>query len=136
MRKPKSKFKKAKERVWQLCRQIIKLRDYNTCQKCGKLSENLDVSHVIPKSRSGYLRYDLKNLKLLCRGCHLYWWHKDILAANEWFKNMFPERYKYLKEHDNKYKKWTIDDLKELENSLKCFLDKYGLEEFNELEKG
>ena len=83
------------------------------------------MSHVIPKSRSSYLRYDLINLNLFCRRCHLYWWHKDILAAFEWFENKFPIRYEYLTQHKYDYKKWTVDELLKHEKTLLFVLEQY-----------
>jgi hypothetical protein len=43
------------------------------------------------------MQYELDNLKTLCVGCHIYWWHKNPIEATEWFKATFPERYKKLK---------------------------------------
>ena len=123
--KKKTELQKLKNRVEDLCKQIIRIRDKNICQKCDRYVNHGDVSHVIPKSRSSYLRYDLINLKLFCRRCHLYWWHKDILAAFEWFKNKFPKRYEYLKQHEHDYKKWTVDELTKREKTLLSVLEQY-----------
>lgn len=123
--KKKTELQKLKLKLEDLCKQIIRLRDKDTCQKCGKYVNPGDVSHVVPKSRSSYLRYDLLNLKLLCRACHLYWWHKDILGAFEWFENKFPERYNYLKAHENDYKKWTVEELKDWIKTMTFVLEQY-----------
>jgi len=87
----------------KLAREAVLKRDKNICQKCGKHVEgqNAHISHVIPKSKGYALRWDLKNLKVLCFNCHINIWHKNPLEAWEWFKGKFPERAKYLEEHKN-----------------------------------
>ena len=78
-----------------IAKQYIHLRDTETCQRCGKQEKGLHVSHVIAR-RHGLLKWDEQNLKLLCYGCHICFWHKEPMEAMEWFKEKFPERYKYL----------------------------------------
>jgi hypothetical protein len=38
----------------------------------------------------------LINVKTLCLGCHLFWWHKDPVSAGEWFVKTYPERWEQL----------------------------------------
>ena len=87
-----------KAKLWEHCKRIIRARDENECQKCGKYisGSNAHTSHVIPKSYSLRMYYDILNLKLLCGNCHLRWWHKNPLDASEWFKEKFPKRWQYL----------------------------------------
>ena len=112
------KKKKKRGKTWYrdkmdtLFSKIIRQRD-ERCQKCGN-TNSLQCSHVIPKSQSLPLRWDNLNAKALCLSCHLYWWHKDILAAQEWFTNTFPDRSKYLEEHRNDIIKFSLDDYKEM----------------------
>jgi len=96
--------------------ELIRKRDNWTCQHCGKLVEksNAHVSHVIPRSHGDNLRWDLTNLKLLCFHCHINWWHKNPLEAYEWFKQKFPERYKYLMGKKEEVKKWQEIELEQL----------------------
>ena len=73
--------------------EIIWLRDEGVCQWCGEAGEQ--VHHIIPRSRSALLFYDLLNLILLCRGCH----HKygiDAAAGIRWFSTVFRVRWEYL----------------------------------------
>lgn len=81
----------------------IKIRDKNTCQKCGKVVEgrNLQGSHVIPmsKCRNNRLAFDELNIKVLCSYCHQYFWHSNPIESGKWFEEKFPDRAKYLREH-------------------------------------
>ncbi len=99
----------------KLCREIILLRDEGKCQKCGKVGNQ--VSHVVPRNYYG-LRWDLINLWLSCVGCHIYWWHKNILEAAEWFEAKWPVRWDYL-QTTPRLRKWTVNELKELKAELK-----------------
>ena len=101
MRKTKSPRKKLKDKLEKIVKEIVRLRDNRTCQYCGK--ENLEganchVSHVIPRSQSLLLQYDLINLKVLDFRHHLQWWHLNPVEAGIWFKDKFPERWAYLEE--------------------------------------
>lgn len=82
-----------------LVKLYVKLRDDYTCQRCGKKLEgvNCHASHVIPVSRSGYLRCEPMNMKVLCYHDHMNWWHKHPIEAGAWFTDTFPERWEYLK---------------------------------------
>lgn len=46
-----------------------KNRDSNKCTRCGKVKEKLHAHHIISKSKGG--RDCLKNLRTLCRECHM-----------------------------------------------------------------
>lgn len=127
-KKPKKVSRKTlRKKLWDLCKIIIRRRDEHICQKCGKYVEgtNCQTSHVIPISYSLRMAYDVVNLKILCYHCHFMWWHKNPLAAHEWFKNKFPFRYEYLMKKKEEIRSmgsvktyelegW-LDDLKEVE---------------------
>lgn len=109
---------KLKVKIEDLVKLKAKQRDDWTCQHCGKKVEGSDAhgSHVIPVSRSQYLRLDILNIKTLCFKCHIGWWHKHPIEAGEWFKEKFPDRYKYLKERENitdKWKRWELEEMLE-----------------------
>lgn len=99
-----------------LVRLQVRARDNMVCQKCGRQAS--DVSHVIPRG-SMRLRWDMTNLKMLCRRCHLYWWHKNPLEAAEWFKNTFPERATYLERHKHDVVHFSVAELEDLYEKLK-----------------
>lgn len=105
--------KKLKKELDNVCREIVVLRDNGRCQKCKKTvsGQNAHRHHIIPKSKGNALRFDLPNQILFCFHDHINWWHKNILEAQDWFKNEYPETYKYLWKHKNDIVKFTNDDL-------------------------
>ena len=111
----------------KLVAEIVKQRDNYTCQHCGKKvsGSNCHVSHVIPRSRGNYLRWDINNLKVLCFHCHINWWHKNPLESGEWFKKKFPKRWKYLQRSKNTIKIYKNYELEELYEKLRKEVSKY-----------
>ncbi len=84
-------------------RDKVRERDNNQCVWCGKkLAKgfNSQVSHVIPKGRCTYLRWDMNNVKLLCAFCHNEKWHKRA-EGRKWFDEKYPERAKYVDERQH-----------------------------------
>jgi hypothetical protein len=43
------------------------------------------------------MEFEPYNVKLLCYACHIHWWHKHPIEAGDWYKEKFPDRYKYLR---------------------------------------
>lgn len=68
-------LKKLKKALWELCKQIVRKRDGNSCFICGKA--NLEgagwhTGHFVPSSTCGvFLRYDLRNLHSSCYYCNI-----------------------------------------------------------------
>jgi 5-methylcytosine-specific restriction endonuclease McrA len=112
LRKNKPDVRKLKKKLMDLAKKVVKQRDKNICQKCGKYVEgsNCHASHVIPVSAGHMLAFDPINMKILCFFCHLRWWHKNPLESADWFTAKFPERRAYLEER-KKIKKWTAYEL-------------------------
>ena|ERR1035437_1850698 len=80
-----------------LLRQLVILRDSEKCLRCSKI-DRLQMSHIYPKGTHRKMEFLPENLKLLCVGCHLYWWHKNPIEAWEWLRETIPkERISYLK---------------------------------------
>ena len=52
------------------------------------------------------MEWDPDNLKLLCVGCHIFWWHKEPLEAREWIEKVLP------KERLNRLKLVTMSNTK------------------------
>lgn len=97
-RKTKSERARLTDELDKLCLEIVRLRDENRCQKCGKEIEgsNSHPCHVVPKGKgASKRRFDLLNI-FLGDICHHQWWHLNPLDANDWFKEKFPARYAYL----------------------------------------
>ena len=95
-------IKSVEKKLTALCYEYIKIRDKNTCQRCKKYVEgsNAHPSHVIPKSKSKYLRWDDSNIKIMCFNCHIQWWHLNPLKAGIWFKETFNERANYVEKNE------------------------------------
>ena len=56
-------------RAWARVRRQVLDRDGWRCQLCGKAGR-LEVDHVVPLRRGGE-PLDPRNLRTLCRGCHI-----------------------------------------------------------------
>lgn len=66
MKRPR--YKRLREIAWELCREIVKLRDDEKCSICGAV-EDLQVDHCFSRT-CGMLFYVIENLTLLCSKCH------------------------------------------------------------------
>jgi hypothetical protein len=78
---------------------FVRERD-GACEVCGK-TEYLAAHHFIRRGISS-TRYDLDNGITLCPSHHTFNYefsaHRTPEAFDRWFKNKYPERYKYLKQ--------------------------------------
>ena len=95
-RKKKSSLAKLKEKADKLVRQIVRLRDAHICQKSGKYVEgcNAHTAHIIAKSQSTNLRWDLLNVILLSFHEHQAFHIRG--GMNEWFREKWRWRWVYL----------------------------------------
>ena len=117
-----------KENCEKLYKEIVLLRDM-CCQWCGG-SDCLQIHHIIKRSKSAILFYDLLNLVLLCKGCH-FKYHQDEQAGDYWFIETFPARWKYihfpicdewgkkLPRRNVQKSSWHKSDYEEIEQGLK-----------------
>lgn len=75
IRKKKTDIKKLKEKLWELCKQIVRKRDGNVCIICGKQGlegSGWHTGHFIASSTCGaFLRYNLRNLHSSCYYCNI-----------------------------------------------------------------
>ena len=111
---------KIKKKLSVLTKNYIKDLDNYTCQYCGKQVEgsNAHGSHILNVASHAHMEFDPCNLKTLSYHSHLNFWHKDIIAAGEWFTNKYPERWAYLQDRDKLRIKITTPELDEM---LKTF---------------
>jgi len=120
----KSKRKKLTDRLDDLCRQVVRLRDNNQCQKCGKIIKGSDSHpcHVVAKgSGASQRRWDLLNIFLGCMKCHR-WWHDNPTESGKWFAEKFPARNAYLEIY--RYGKPAKITIAQMENLVEIFKDK------------
>lgn len=134
-RKKLTPIKTLERKLTKLVYNCVFARDNNRCQVCNKWVKGSDrqPSHVYPKARSKYLRWDMKNIKTLCWKHHLRWWHTQPLESGKWFEGKFPERVKYIKERKNiilseelkkqgkTYREWLKEQIKKYEQKLSDF---------------
>lgn len=70
-----SQIKRLKTNLWELCKQITRLKYKNVCYTCGKTGlegSSWQTGHFIPSSVGGaYLRYELRNLRPQCYYCNI-----------------------------------------------------------------
>ena len=122
-RKIKSKRRRLTDRLDEVCRNIIRLRDNNQCQKCGKMVKGTDshACHVVAKGGgASFRRWDLLNFFLGCTHCHFQFWHDNPLQGSLWFRGKFPARAEYLEIYQGgKPAKITTVEMEELYYTLK-----------------
>lgn len=74
-RKSKTPLAKAKNKLWELCKQLTRDVYGNTCYTCGKgglEGSNWHTGHFITDSIcSAELSYDLRNLRPQCYHCNI-----------------------------------------------------------------
>lgn len=136
LRRPRSERKKLRDRLDDLWRKIIVLRDGKKCKKCGKRKapgkgNSIQPHHIYGRSNFR-VRWDLSNGIALCGGCHTltnYSAHKAPIDFINWLKEERGEDwYIKLSEEANKEggsRKWTITELQDLEIELKWILHKF-----------
>lgn len=100
-RKKKTKLAKLKDKADDLVKQVVRLRDLHTCQKSGKYVEgsNAHTAHIIAKSQSSNLRWDLVNVTLLSFHEHQAFHIRG--GMNQWFATQWPHRWEYLNQDVN-----------------------------------
>ena len=118
-------MKKAeKVKLNKLVRELCLLRD-KCCLRCGK-STTLQASHIYPKGKYPKMQFNPDNVKILCLGCHLYWWHKHPIEAKEWAqKTLGGRRLNKLKKQANTINK-SLWNFKEIKKQLEKELEQYG----------
>ena len=69
------------------------------------------------------MAFDVKNVKALCLGCHLYWWHRHPIEAGKWIETAIDkDRLARLKKKSNTIDKTPMDYKeikKDLENKIR-----------------
>jgi len=85
--------RKLRKKATQLFNQSV--RALGKCERCGK-TQNLQCSHVYTVKSYPWMAFTPENALCLCSSCHIFWWHKSVMEAYEWFRENYPSRYDYL----------------------------------------
>jgi len=113
--------KNEKNQLSKLLRELVLARD-KYCLRCGKTTA-LHTSHIYPRGKFPKMQFEPENVKALCVGCHLYWWHKHPIEAKEWaIKALGRARLNRLKKRSNTIDKslWDFKEIKaKLEKEIK-----------------
>jgi hypothetical protein len=108
--------KQLQTEIYGILREIVMKRDGAKCLRCGK-TDRLQLSHIYPRGKYKLMALEPLNLKMLCVGCHLFWWHKSPIEAWEWLRDVMPkERLDWLKVMSQSYGK--LPDLNLLKIAL------------------
>lgn len=71
--------------TWRRIREVVRARDNETCQYCGRRAIEGEVDHILPVSRGGSDRFD--NLVWVCKACNR---SKDNKTLREWLRYLHP----------------------------------------------
>tara|TARA_R110002012_G_scaffold321519_1_gene549643 strand:+ start:183 stop:539 length:357 start_codon:yes stop_codon:yes gene_type:complete len=116
--------KHQKTKLSKLLRELVLRRD-KCCLRCGKTTA-LHTSHIYPRGKYPKMQFEPLNVKALCVGCHLYWWHKHPIEAKEWAeKALGRTRLMKLKRRANTIDK-SLWDYEQIKQQLKEEIENYG----------
>lgn len=82
-------------RLWGIA---IRVRDQDTCQRCGRRAPRwkLDAAHILSRGSAPRLKYELDNGILLCVLCHR-WADSEGEAFRAWIEERWPGRIQRLR---------------------------------------
>ena len=120
-RKQKTPRQKIEEKLDDITREINRATYKNICCKCGRPIFGLNSQKAHVKSAGAYphMKFDIKNMILLCYHDHIGWWHHEPTEAGAWFKKTFPGKYKYLEKAKNLRTHHSVEDLEKLYDRYK-----------------
>jgi len=83
-------------------REVVEARDWNTCQRCGRISGQFDAGRSVViqwahvHTREYYItRWEPDNSLALCDACHVFFDNHKVLSY-EWFRKKWPERWEHI----------------------------------------
>lgn len=108
-----------KKRVQRVVNLYIRKRDENEpCISCGRKGE-LDAGHYVAQGSSGWLRFNEFNLNGQCVSCNRFK-HGNLINYRIGLVNKYGEAVVVgLEENRNQVKKWTREELLEIEQYFK-----------------
>lgn len=78
-----------------LTKKLIIAERGEACERCGKTP--VYSSHIKAKGHYYRIRFEKRNLILLCYYDHIHWWHKSPDEAVEWMEEQWPGRLQELR---------------------------------------
>jgi len=87
------------------------------CVLCGT-TERLTAGHLITRTAKS-VRFSLDNVFTQCASCNFLHEHRPERFTDWYIKKFGVEAYGGLVEHSKQIRKWTVDELKELEEQFK-----------------
>ena len=81
---------KLSSRPWERIRRAVLQRDGYTCSRCRGFRK-LEVHHIEPRHLAPEKKYDLDNLKILCRFCHEDLHNKEQIPADAYAWRQYME---------------------------------------------
>lgn len=121
-----------KDELWDLCKQIIRIKYPNVCYTCGKeglKGANWHTGHMIAKAAVGaYLKYDLRILRPQCYYCNMnlggngaeYYRLMVEREGKKYVNNIYKDRQIIIKAD----KQWYLDKIEEYKLILEKLNDK------------
>lgn len=107
---------------------VVKVKG-GVSRACGGV---MQASHIFPVGAYPNLAHDPENMLPKCATHHLWWWHKDPVAAGVWFGKNFPEKQKYLRSMKKTHFDWSPEKVAILRRATKKGLPAY-CEAYNKL---
>lgn len=101
--------------------EIVEARDWNTCQRCGRICDSWDDEIKRPvriqwahvHTREYYVtRWEPDNSLALCDRCHV-WFDNHKVISYEWFAKKWPERWANIQRVLQSGAKVNVRDLHE-----------------------
>ena len=101
-----------KKKAWEKFSKWIRARDKNICFTCGHVGEGsgIHAGHYIPRSLSGYLYFDERNVHAQCYRCNIHLFGN----ADEYAQRLGEEVVAALRKDKGKYHQWTEANLRDL----------------------
>ena len=101
-----------KNTVQRAINAYVRRRDADKpCISCQRYVEAKEAGHYIAQGASGFLRYNLDNLRGQCRSCNHFKRGNAIEYRIALAKEIGEDRVKWLEDHRKDIKRWTRDEL-------------------------
>lgn len=102
-----------KKKLWTEFSKYIRKRDDYICFTCGKVGNH--AGHMIPRALGGLsLYFHERNVHCQCYFCNINLGGNGAIYATNFIKRYGQEAFDEILELKSTYKKYTIDDYKEL----------------------